>query len=146
VHRVRSGSQSLAFLGIETSLPRPAQAPRAPLGRPSASLLESEAYEFATAQSIRLAPGEGVSIEYRPDARPVVRVLVCLAGPPLREVEIQSGLLLPERIDEREEHGQRLGGVAVLHPVTAPDVAGPCSLISNNSADEVMEGIVCDMF
>lgn len=143
---MRSAGDPLAFLGIESALPRPAQPPTAPVGRPSRCLFDAESFGFATAQNVRLAPGESVSVPYAASGRPVARLLVCLSGPPVREVKVRSGRVEVERVAERTEHGQRIGGVAVLHPVTAADFAGPCCLLENNSGDKVLEGILCDMF
>jgi hypothetical protein len=146
VHRVRSGTDPLAFLAIETSHPRPARAPQAPLGRPSGCLLEADTFEFATAQSVKLRAGESVSIPYSLDTRPVARVLVCLAGPPLREIDVRSGTLAVDRVEERVEHGQRVGGIAVLHPLSCTETAAAGSTVSNNSGEEAFEGVVADIY
>lgn len=146
VHRVRSGAEPLAFLGVENALPRPAALPAAPVGRPSGRLLDAESFGFATAQRLRLAPGERVSVPYGPGARPAARMLVVMSGPPLRCVEVESGEVAVDCINERFEHGQRVGGIAVLYPVGAESVAGLFCSIANASAGEVLEGVVCDVF
>lgn len=144
---MRSETTALAFLGIESSLERPTVPPPRPCESPwpASHILGVDTFKFANSQNVKLSRGESAPIPYPPSSRPVARIIVCLLGPLLREIGIRSGSLNPVLIDEREEHGQRVGGVAVLHHEDGKTIEGPATILENKTAD-AWEGVVVDIF
>lgn len=155
VHRVHSNSSPLAFLGIETSRPRPSPAPTPPLTRPSGTLHDCESFSFAIAQTIALLPNETLTLP-PPTPAPAARILVALAGPPVAEISFTAGGRAATTIPERHEHGQRIGGVAVLTSLAPRLTAStarahdrhspPPPCVVTNGGDMAAEAVVFDMF